>query len=390
MLTPRSTLTRRIVAALDATPSRIPVLVGGCGSGRTTLLHQLRDRLGRTSAQSHRRRAHGHDARTFSARRRGHRAVSDQRRGAGGRPRRLRRDARVFRARADGGRRAGDVPARRVPRAADVRKLSGPAARASRVHRQPGVERQPVRADQPVRRPDAAAAPRRVVSLRSHSCAATYGRRCPRHPGPRGAAGAAGRRVRRADRAGLVRRAARLRPRARRRAGRDARARRRQPRRTGHRRSDQRARGAPVAGRTARAAVRLLLRAAVAPRTRLRRVEGHPRDPCRGRRADADGDLSPPAPHTGIDQGLPIVARGRGSRHVAAKAVQLHRSAAPRLGAAALPGVGADRRRSGARGPSLRAPASAAAAAEPALAMAAAGGGSSEEDRKAWGIIEID
>src|SRR5437773_1167162 len=51
MLTPRSTLTRRIVAALDASPSRIPVLVGGCGSGRTTLLHQLRDRLGRTSAQ---------------------------------------------------------------------------------------------------------------------------------------------------------------------------------------------------------------------------------------------------------------------------------------------------------------------------------------------------
>jgi hypothetical protein len=52
MLTPRSTLTRRIVAALDASPSRIPVLVGGCGSGRTALLQQLRDRLGRTSAQA--------------------------------------------------------------------------------------------------------------------------------------------------------------------------------------------------------------------------------------------------------------------------------------------------------------------------------------------------
>src|SRR5262245_22680813 len=51
MLTPRSTLTRRIVSALDASPSRIPVIVGGCGSGRTTLLQQLRDRLGRTSAQ---------------------------------------------------------------------------------------------------------------------------------------------------------------------------------------------------------------------------------------------------------------------------------------------------------------------------------------------------
>ena len=51
MLTPRSTLTRRVVAALDASPSRIPVLLGGCGSGRTTLLHQLRDRIGRTAAQ---------------------------------------------------------------------------------------------------------------------------------------------------------------------------------------------------------------------------------------------------------------------------------------------------------------------------------------------------
>ena len=51
MLTLRSTLTRRLAAGLDASPSRIPVLVGGCGAGRTTLLHQLRDRIGRTSAQ---------------------------------------------------------------------------------------------------------------------------------------------------------------------------------------------------------------------------------------------------------------------------------------------------------------------------------------------------
>ncbi len=51
MLTPRTTLARRVTAALDASPSRIPVLVGGCGSGRTTLLQQLRDRIGRTSVQ---------------------------------------------------------------------------------------------------------------------------------------------------------------------------------------------------------------------------------------------------------------------------------------------------------------------------------------------------
>src|SRR5205809_909072 len=51
MLTPRTALARRVTAALDASPSRIPVLLGGCGTGRTTLLHQLRDRIGRTSAQ---------------------------------------------------------------------------------------------------------------------------------------------------------------------------------------------------------------------------------------------------------------------------------------------------------------------------------------------------
>jgi hypothetical protein len=50
MLTPRSTLTRRVAAALDATPSRIPVLLGGCGTGRTTLLQQLRDRATRGTA----------------------------------------------------------------------------------------------------------------------------------------------------------------------------------------------------------------------------------------------------------------------------------------------------------------------------------------------------
>src|SRR5262245_25111440 len=51
MMTPRSILTRRVMAALDASSSRIPVLLGGCGSGRTTLLQQLRDRVGRTASQ---------------------------------------------------------------------------------------------------------------------------------------------------------------------------------------------------------------------------------------------------------------------------------------------------------------------------------------------------
>lgn len=42
-------LERRVEAVLEA--GRVPVLVGGCGSGRTTLLHGLADRLGRQSCQ---------------------------------------------------------------------------------------------------------------------------------------------------------------------------------------------------------------------------------------------------------------------------------------------------------------------------------------------------
>ena len=51
MTAPHAGLERRVVASLDATPSRVPVVLGGCGSGRTTLLHALTDRFGRTSCQ---------------------------------------------------------------------------------------------------------------------------------------------------------------------------------------------------------------------------------------------------------------------------------------------------------------------------------------------------
>src|SRR5881392_677686 len=51
MLTPRNALARRVTASLDTAPSRIPVLLGGCGSGRTTLLRQLRERIGRTAVE---------------------------------------------------------------------------------------------------------------------------------------------------------------------------------------------------------------------------------------------------------------------------------------------------------------------------------------------------
>jgi hypothetical protein len=51
MMAPHAGLERRVVAALEATPARIPVLLGGCGTGRTTALHALVDRLGREDCQ---------------------------------------------------------------------------------------------------------------------------------------------------------------------------------------------------------------------------------------------------------------------------------------------------------------------------------------------------
>ena len=54
MIPERPALERRVLAALDVTPAtgpRIPVLLGGCGSGRTSLLLRLRDLIGRSQAQ---------------------------------------------------------------------------------------------------------------------------------------------------------------------------------------------------------------------------------------------------------------------------------------------------------------------------------------------------
>jgi hypothetical protein len=51
MMAPHAGLERRVLAALDANPARIPVVIGGCGSGRTTLLHALADRMGRDQCQ---------------------------------------------------------------------------------------------------------------------------------------------------------------------------------------------------------------------------------------------------------------------------------------------------------------------------------------------------
>jgi hypothetical protein len=54
MVPERPTLERRVLAALDGSAGggpRIPVVLGGCGSGRTSLLLRLRDLIGRTQAQ---------------------------------------------------------------------------------------------------------------------------------------------------------------------------------------------------------------------------------------------------------------------------------------------------------------------------------------------------
>jgi hypothetical protein len=51
MMAPHAGLERRVLSALEASPPRIPVVLGGCGTGRTTALHALVDRLGRDQCQ---------------------------------------------------------------------------------------------------------------------------------------------------------------------------------------------------------------------------------------------------------------------------------------------------------------------------------------------------
>jgi hypothetical protein len=54
MVPERPTLERRVLAALDGSAGggpRIPVVLGGCGTGRTSLLLRLRDLIGRNQAQ---------------------------------------------------------------------------------------------------------------------------------------------------------------------------------------------------------------------------------------------------------------------------------------------------------------------------------------------------
>lgn len=47
----RATFERRVQGVIEAAPSRIPVILGGCGTGRTGLAQRLADRMGRGAAQ---------------------------------------------------------------------------------------------------------------------------------------------------------------------------------------------------------------------------------------------------------------------------------------------------------------------------------------------------
>ena len=51
MTAARPALERRIIAAVDATPSRIPVVLGDFRTGRTQLFYRLRERFGRSQCQ---------------------------------------------------------------------------------------------------------------------------------------------------------------------------------------------------------------------------------------------------------------------------------------------------------------------------------------------------
>ena len=324
MLTPRTTLARRVTAALDASPSRIPVLVGGCGSGRTTVLRQLRERLGRTAVQ------HIDVERTATTPERFLRAVtavspfpvSDPSAQAAGARAGVRRDARVLRARAHVGQRAGDVPPRRVPRAADVRELPRPAPRAARLRSTASpasgnrfvlTSRYVARTLRLLRDQSARFEVIHMPPLTAEDTADILG--------PTAAPGGGDNDAHDADYlARTVQALADGRP-AYVRALADELAALREHGGPGGGDAISALAGLLATDGPPREAVRVQLRAAAAPRPRLRRAQGDSRDPRRRRRADAHRDLAAAAADARVDEGLPVVARGRRPRDVAAEAL---------------------------------------------------------------------
>ena len=148
------------LAALDAAPSRVPVVLGGCGTGRTHAAacagRSARPARAASTSTSSARRAppNGSSTRCSPARRS---SIPGSSRGEVPTPANARdafdRTLAFFqRARtADG--HAGDVPARRSARAADLRELPRPALRAARDGAGRRRQPQPLRLHQPLRHP---------------------------------------------------------------------------------------------------------------------------------------------------------------------------------------------------------------------------------------------
>ena len=140
--------------------------------------------------------------------------------------------------------------------------------------------------------------------------------------------------------------------------------------------------------RAAVAAVRLLLRTAPAPRARLRRAQGHSGNPRRGRSADAHGDFAAAAADARLDEGLSVVAGGRGPRRVAAESA----TASPTRCSASGSACTAARRRRPKT--TLRAKCTVTRCrAFPSRSRPWRWHrivGAPDDDKKAWGTIEID
>ena len=240
---------RRVLSALDARPARIPVLVGGCGTGRTFLLRRLRERPDRLPASTS---ALGHHAQAPCAV-----LMASPSRRRTSLPRRVAARAfdslvAFFRARAAAG--AG-VP---VERSYEFRVRELPCRACSRSDRGAFGIDQPLRSDNALHHAGAAVRPR-SAEPRGDPPDAAHDRRAardhrPAHDGRRRARGRA-----RADR-----RTRRVRPGARRGDAFD------------RRRSNQRAGGSALRRRAAHTRAHVLVRAAAARALRLRRAGPFP------------------------------------------------------------------------------------------------------------------
>ena len=355
MMAPHAGLERRVVAALEATPPRIPVVLGGCGTGRTTTLHALADRLGRDDCQyidveraastPERFAAAVASASPFPVARAAESSPQSPREAfdhtlahftsahASDRPATFLLDEvlelrtfesfpglrhvlrELLQALQDSGNRFV-LTSRYVTRA--HRLLRDATARFEVIHL-PALSSNEVSAMLPPMG-EAAADDRQFLSRTIQALSdgrASYVRAISDATAPvNGRVG--------------------------------------DPISCAHRAADLRW--------FAHHVVRLSLRAASSPRARLRRAEGDSGNPRRRGGADAHRDRAAPAPHAGIDQGLSLVARGRRSGRLSAEAIQLCRSAAAPVGSPPLPSGPTDRRRSGSRGAELRAGATAAGA----------------------------